>query len=205
MEANQAINIARAANDIDSSYILETLKSGFNYILNEHAEYFIYASILLASIFIFALVLMDKKNKDKNATKAKKEADEIKAKQQEESKTNSLTMQEAREVIDYMNLLIQEKFNYHLHSKLLPLYVSGKTPEIKVIKEIKDHIYLSIITSLSPALKNKILKYHTNKGLDIMIHERIMSLLNEIDFTMTKNKSGEVFKGINMQNVDKIL
>jgi len=69
-----------------------------------------------------------------------------------------IDIKEAVEVLHYLNELITEKFNYHLHTKLLPLYVSDKTPDISVIKEIKEHVYVSVTTSISSPMKKLILK-----------------------------------------------
>lgn len=115
-----------------------------------------------------------------------------------------LDIKEAQEVLDYLNNLIREKFNYHLHSKLLPLYVSGKIPETKIVKEIKENIYLSVTASISTQLKKIILKYFSPKGIELLIHEKIMTMINEVDFTMTKSER-DVFKDITAKNISKIL
>ncbi len=117
-----------------------------------------------------------------------------------------INMKEATEVLQYLNELITEKFNYHLHTKLLPLYISDKTPDISVIKEIKAHVYVSVTTSISSPMKKLILKYHPTKGIQILIHEKILTLINEVDFTMTKRKNtSNAFKDININNVDQLL
>lgn len=123
----------------------------------------------------------------------------------QDAQSQKLNIKEASDIIKYLNELIQEKFNYHLHSKLLTLYIDGKIPEIKLIKSIKEHVYLSVTTSLSPEFKKLLLKYHTPKGIEVFIHERTMTLLNEVDFTMTKSKNTEQFKGVTPKNIDQIL
>lgn len=156
----------------------------------------LFAILLTISFGSFIYILNDiSKKKQNEANELPEYFSEIPAK---------LDIKEAQEVLDYLNNLIREKFNYHLHSKLLPLYVSGKIPETKVVKEIKENIYLSVTASVSPQLKKIILKYFSSKGVELLIHEKIMTMINEVDFTMTKSEK-DVFKDITAKNISKIL
>ena len=167
-----------------SEYII-----GFLGVVNNNPEIFfwtIVASFLIVAVL--GLVLVNKEAPIENKI---------------ETKITAVSVNEAQEVLVYLNALIQEKFNYHLYSKLLTTYSDNRVPEVKDIKKIKEHIYLSVTTSLAVGFKKTILRYHTVKGIEVIIHERVMTLLNEVDFTMTNKKDG--FKELNLKNLSKII
>jgi uncharacterized protein YneF (UPF0154 family) len=109
-----------------------------------------------------------------------------------------------QEALDYLDRLIKEKYTYQLYANLLPIYLDRKIPEKNIVKEIKEKIYVTTVGSLSPEVKREILKYFTQKGIEIYINEKIMIYMNETDFR-TAEKFTESFRDLKPDQVEKFL
>jgi len=77
--------------------------------------------------------------------------------------------------------LIENKFKYYLYKDILPLYVNSKKLDKKQINEIKEKIFIEIRISLSKNIKQKLLSCFTKDGLNLLINEQIIILMNKID------------------------
>jgi maleate cis-trans isomerase len=155
--------------------------------------------VALAIIIITGLVFLDKKIKNN----IKHKELEIKEKEIQEC-TNEIDVVEGMKVIDFLERMIKEKYNYHMYLTLLPIYIDKKIPEKKVISDLKEKIYVSVVGSLTKDVKRKILQFFTEKGIEIYIHEKIIIFMNETDFRSAE-KYNEAFRDISVSNVDKIL
>ncbi len=111
---------------------------------------------------------------------------------------------EGQQAIDFLERLIKEKYNYYLYLKLLPIYLDRKIPEKNIVEEVKSKIYVSVVGSLTRGVKNEILKFFTEKGIEIFVHEKIVILMNETDF-QASDKFTEGFREITIGNVDKMI
>ena len=100
--------------------------------------------------------------------------------------------------------IVYEKFNYYKYSTLLPIYMDSKVPERKAIHEIKEKIYVSIVGGFTRSIKHSILKFFTEKGIEIYIHEKIMVLMNDTDFR-TSDKFKEPFRDLNPTKLNTLI
>jgi hypothetical protein len=108
------------------------------------------------------------------------------------------------DAMKFLDKIIQEKYKYHLYATLLPVYLDKQIPEKKMISEIKEKIYVSVVGSLTSETKKSILNFFTEKGIEIYIHEKIMVHMNETDFRSTE-KFTEAFRDIKSKNVDQLI
>jgi hypothetical protein len=115
-----------------------------------------------------------------------------------------IDLTQGQDNLNFLDRMIKEKFNYHLYLTLMPIYFDGKIPEKKVIKDLKENIYVTVVGSLSNVVKKEMLRFFTEKGIELYVHERIIILLNETDFRSSE-KFKEAFRDLNVRNVDKIL
>jgi hypothetical protein len=111
---------------------------------------------------------------------------------------------EGQDALNFLDRIIKEKYNYHLYLILLPIYSDNKIPEKKVINELKEKIYVSVVGSLTHPVKKEILRFFTEKGIELYVHERIVILMNETDFRAV-DKFNEAFRDLNKNNIEKIL
>ena len=113
-----------------------------------------------------------------------------------------IDMEEADKILNYLNRLIKEKYNYYMYLELLPLYMENKVPENKVIDSIKKKIYATVVGGFPHAMKQNILKYFTEKGIEVYINERILFYINQTDFKLNPEEN---FKGIKSGNLEKFM
>ncbi len=109
-----------------------------------------------------------------------------------------------QDALNFLDRVIKEKYNYHLYLTLMPIYLDRKIPEKKVIKELKEKIYVSVVGSLTSGVKREVLRFFTEKGIELYVHERIIILMNETDFRSAE-KFNEAFRDLNAAKVEKIL
>jgi hypothetical protein len=106
--------------------------------------------------------------------------------------------------LDFLDRLIENKYNFHMYTTLIPIYMDNKIPEKKVIHEIKEKIYVSVVGGLSQKTKLSILDFFTEKGIEMYIHERIMVLMNKTDFK-TSGKYTEGFRDLKPNQMKNIM
>jgi hypothetical protein len=121
-----------------------------------------------------------------------------------DEKSHKIDFKYTQVALDFLDRLIKEKYNFYLYTNLLPIYLDNKIPEKKLVQEIKEKIYVSVVGGLNPDTKKSILTFFTEKGIEIYIHEKIMILMNETDFR-TSDKFKESFRNIDPKKVDVIL
>jgi hypothetical protein len=119
-------------------------------------------------------------------------------------KESNVDFKYAQSAIEFLDKIIKDKFNYHLYTNILPAYMDNKIPEKKVISDIKDKIYVSVVGGLSQETKKSILNFFTEKGIEIYVHEKIMTHMNETDFR-TVNKHDEAFKNLDARRVNTVM
>ncbi len=107
-------------------------------------------------------------------------------------------------ILNFLDRIIKEKYTYHLYLTLMPIYLDRKIPEKKHIQELKEKIYVSVVGSLTSNVKKEVLRFFTEKGIEIYVHERIIILMNETDFRSTE-KFTEAFRDLNPSKLDQIL
>jgi hypothetical protein len=139
----------------------------------------------------------------KNQFKSKKEIESEKPKELPES-TKEVDLSRGQMALDYLDRLIKEKYQYYLYLDLLPIYLDRKIPEKNIISKTKEKIYVSIVGSLTRDVKQEILKYFTEKGIEIYVNEKILIYMNETDF-QTAQKYTESFREMNVNDLDKLL
>lgn len=127
-----------------------------------------------------------------------------KIKSEESTEIRETNFKTAEEALNFLDRFIKEKYNYHLYLSLLPVYLDKKIPEKNLIKTIKEKIYVSVVGSLSQPMKKLITHYFTEKGIEIYIHEKIITYMNETDFRSAE-KFGEAFRDLDATKVDRIL
>jgi len=106
--------------------------------------------------------------------------------------------------LNFLDRLIENKYNFHMYTTLIPIYMDSKIPEKKTIKELKEKIYVSVVGGLSTKTKISILDFFTEKGVEIYIHERIMILMNKTDFK-TSGKYTEGFRNLKSNQIQNIM
>jgi len=153
--------------------------------------FFLIVIAILSVAFINVKVENSKLHKDFAAVKK-----ELKIKKEE-----NIDFNKAQEGIQFLDNVIKDKFNYHKYSDLFPAYLDNKVPEKKLIHELKNKIYISVVGGLSQNAKNTYLRYFNQKGMEIYIHEKIMILMNETDFKSAGNPNNFFLKNINKNNI----
>ena len=150
--------------------------------------------VLTGAVVFGAILLLDKLKKEPNKpnTEALSEKEEI-------------NLVKGQQSIDFLERLIKEKYNYHLYLTLLPIYMDKKIPEKKIIDTTKEKIYVSVVGSLTNQVKTEMLKYFTEKGIEIFIHEKIIILMNETDFKASDSIGQHLFSEIRDHDLKKIL
>jgi hypothetical protein len=120
------------------------------------------------------------------------------------TKVENINFQTAKEALRFLDDQIQKKFEFYTYSQLLPLYHKNTIPEEKVIREIKDKIYIDIVGSFNLELKKEYQKFFTKQGVEIYINQTILILLNKLDFQLSEK---EPFNDIskNLKTIDEIL
>jgi len=122
----------------------------------------------------------------------------------EQKEDQKIDFQYSAQAMTFLDKIINEKFKFHLYTKLMPIYLDNQIPEKKTINEIKEKIYVSVVGGLTTETKRSILSFFTEKGIEIYIHEKIMILMNETDFRST-GKLNEAFKNIKSKNVEQLI
>lgn len=107
-------------------------------------------------------------------------------------------------ILDFLDRIIKNKYNFYMYTELMPIYLDQKVPEKRIVSELKEKIYVSVVGGLTIKTKKSILDLFTEKGIEIYIHERIMILMNETDFK-TSGKFSEAFKDLNPRRMDGII
>ena len=152
--------------------------------------------ILVAILFIYSIYLkVDTNAKSKEIQKYKNSLEDISCK---------VDFKYAEDAMKFLDKIIYEKYKYHLYTTLLPIYLDKQIPEKKMISDIKEKIYVSVVGSLTRETKKSILNFFTEKGIEIYIHEKIMVHMNETDFRSTE-KFTEAFRDIKSKNVDQLI
>ena len=120
------------------------------------------------------------------------------------SKNEKIDFNYAKTTMDFLDRVIQDKFDYHLYNNILPIYLDKKIPEKKVISSIKEKIYVSVVGGLTPEVKKSILNIFTEKGIEIYINEKIMVLLNRTDYRAT-NSTKNTIDRMSDRDISKII
>jgi len=186
---------------------LDTMNT-FRVIINTNEIYFniFFGIFVLLIIYFFTDVLFRVTKEPQKPTENIQESidnNETPSKVIDNIESDVVDFKAAEDVLNFLNKLIHEKFNFYLYSELLPLYQKNKIPENSIITEIKNNIYISITASITSNMKLEILKFFTRKGIEMYIHEKIMLLINKIDYGQAgANKN---FNEINQNNIHQIL
>ncbi len=114
-------------------------------------------------------------------------------------------LQKGQLAIDYLQRLISEKYNYYMYLDLLPIYLDRKIPEKNIIKDVKEKIYVSVVGSLTKPVKQEILKFFTEKGIEIFVHESIVIHMNKTDFQASDSVNSRFISDLRDADIDKIL
>ncbi len=122
----------------------------------------------------------------------------------EKTEMIGIDLTKGQKAIDYLERLISEKYSYYKYLELLPIYLDNKIPEKKLIRETKEKIYASVVGSLTQEVKLEILKFFTEKGIEIFVHEKIIIHMNETDFRASE-KLTESFRELTPNNVSKLI
>ncbi len=149
---------------------------------------------IFLTVVVFVLIIRALDNRPTKNTEAGVEA-EVEV---------EIDLKQGQAAMDYLERLILAKYNYYMYLELLPIYLDQKIPEKNTVKKVKERIYVSVVGSLTRPVKNEILKYFSEKGIEIFIHEKIMIHMNETDF-QTSSKFSETFREINNTNIDKLI
>jgi len=151
--------------------------------------------IIIFALFLVFLMVFIKLGIPKTPKENKKE--------KEKTDFEIFSIKEYRETLDFLDRIIQDKYQYYMYLNLLPIYMDRKIPEKKVIQDTKEKIYVSVVGGITLNFKKKILNIFTEKGIEIYINEKIIVLINQTDFASTNHN--EAFKEVSSVNVDKIL
>ncbi len=150
--------------------------------------------IIITSVFIVLAVVMTLMAKFDQDPEPELEPEEI----------HTINFVEGQQSIDFLERLIREKYSYYMYLELLPIYLDRKIPEKNTIKKIKEKIYVSVVGSLTKSVKLEILKYFTEKGIEIFVNEKIIIMINETDFRSAE-KFTEEFREITVGNVSQLI
>jgi hypothetical protein len=148
--------------------------------------------VLVITIGIYGLFLWTLFKERKQVKKAKQELNP------------KLVIKEGQELLDFIDRIIKEKYNYYLYLSFLPIYLDKKIPEKNTVKEIKSKIYAAVVGSMSREVKLEALKYFTEKGIEIYVNEKIMIYMNETDFRAVE-KYTEAFREMKPSSMAKLM
>jgi len=138
----------------------------------------------------------------KNVKRLKKMEEELI--EEDRKKNQIINLIHGQEVLSFLESLIKDKYQYYLYQDLLPIYLDSKIPERTVVKKVKEKVYASIVGSLTTSVKQEILRFFTEKGIEILVNEKIITYMNETDFRAS-DKLNESFREINASNVSRVI
>ncbi len=150
----------------------------------------ILAGISISALFLYVILYRDQLKKNTNLHKR--------------IDASKIDFKYASEAMLFLDNLIQVKYDYHLYSTIMPIYLDKKIPEKKEIEQIKERIYVSIVGGLSPTTKKSILLFFNEKGIEIYIHEKIINLMNKTDF-INSEKFKESFRDIKGDGINTLI
>jgi len=164
---------------------------------------FAIVGLLLIAIFLFGIVARSAR-KGKKISKAYKELEQKNSEYLQELEFKRIDFKYTEDAIKFLDKLIEDKYNFYMYTVLIPIYLDQKIPEKKMIHDIKEKIYVSVVGGLQTRTKKSILEFFTEKGIEIYVHEKILVLMNRTDFK-TSSKYSEAFRGIKVNGIDTIM
>ena len=150
----------------------------------------------LTSIFLFGLIL--RRSKGFSALQ------EQYLKLEEELRFKRTDFKYTEDAIKFLDKLIEDKYNFYMYTVLIPIYLDHKIPEKKIIHDLKEKIYVSVVGGLQIRTKKSILEFFTEKGIEIYIHEKILVHMNKTDFK-TAGKYSEAFRELRVNKMDVLI
>jgi hypothetical protein len=168
--------------------IFEHAYSDFEYIIANsiiHYTFFFIISIMIIYFFLkntsldtlLTVLLHNIKNKKK------KEENLI-----SELNIENLKVNEADELIDFLDKIIKTKFNFYFINEILPYYQAGEKIDKPTLKEIQERFYIDVSALLNKNFKKLYKKYFTTQGIEIYINEKFIYFLNKFDSLNTEEK-----------------
>ncbi len=175
----------------------EPILQGIEYIQN--SETIVIVAVVIVIAFIVNFIFDKFKAEDK-----KEEVVPIEIEIPDPKPNKLIDLNEGQDSINFLERLIKEKYNYYMYLELLPIYIEQKIPEKKLIEEVKSKIYANVVGSLTRDVKQELLRFFTDKGIEIYVNEQIIILMNQTDFKASE-KITESFREITPGTIDKIL
>ena len=161
----------------------------------QYDPYFIAFFLFLFIIFAFGYYM----NLNKNKKLFKEEIKEI-------EETHEIDFQKVQAAEKILDNLIKTNFKVQFYLEFLPVYLDKKVPEKSLINKAKQNIYISVIGKLTPDYLKILLSVYNKKGLEMLIHEKILVMINELDYSFSERKrNGGISDEINIRNISDVL
>jgi len=100
----------------------------------------------------------------------------------------NLKVNEADELINFLDKIIKTKFNFYFINEILPYYQAGEKIDKPTLKEIQEKFYIDVSAFLNKNFKKLYKKYFTTQGIEIYINEKFIYFLNKFDSLNTEEK-----------------
>ncbi len=92
-----------------------------------------------------------------------------------------LKVNEADELINFLDKIIKTKFNFYFINEILPYYQAGEKIDKPTLKEIQERFYIDVSALLNKNFKKLYKKYFTTQGIEIYINEKFIYFINKFD------------------------
>jgi len=156
-------------------------------------------SILIVTNVIFFVgfikYLVDAKNAKKDNQKIKEDFLEYK---------NRISIQDSKEVFEFLNDVIKVKFNYYLNVYFLANFASDKEIDKADIKKFKNDFYLDVSSLFEYKQKERLLKVFSQKGIELYIHQSFLRLFNDANITFKNGTQSNTVDSMNRNTMNAI-
>jgi hypothetical protein len=100
----------------------------------------------------------------------------------------NLNINEAQDLLNFLDELIKRKFNFYLINEILPYYHAGKSIDKNELKQLQEKFFIDISATINKDTKKLFKKYFTTAGIELYINERFLYYINKFDMNLAEDK-----------------
>jgi hypothetical protein len=101
---------------------------------------------------------------------------------------SNLNINEAQDLLNFLDELIKRKFNFYFIYEILPYYSAGERIDKSKLKELQEKFFIDISATINKDTKKLFKKYFTTTGIELYINERFLYYINKIDANFAEDK-----------------
>lgn len=146
-------------------------------------------TILLIIMAVFLLVALVIGYTEYRTRKLDRESIE-ESKKYEDSLKKVCDIDETVKIVDFLDRMLNIKFQYYLNSYILPYFVNDKDLDKKEIKKLKEDFYADVSKTLNEGQRDLILKVFSSQGIVLYIHQSFLRLLNDANIRFKQGATG---------------